>query len=160
MRSNKRKSNIVSTLRNKFNRCTCTSCEKPKCKFKFENVPNEKVILNMDLIKKPRFILSKKCDYMIAVMDGHSAFLIPVEFKSSSMKVNHIKEQLEGGIRFIQRHCKNKFVCYPVLVSKSISRPESRKLQKIVISYNGKTARIRHVSCNQSVRWDKVNPQP
>ena len=149
-------SNIISILKTKFAVCTCTSCEKSVCKLKFKNVPNRKVILDVDCIAKQQSTQGKRCDYIIAVMDGQSTFIIPVEFKTNRVVVEDLKNQLEGGMRFIQQCYKGQFVCYPVLVSKSISRSSTKKLQRAKIQYNGGTARIRRISCNQQLRWDRV----
>lgn len=149
-------SNIISTLRETFAECVCTSCEEPGCKLKFKNVPKKKVILSIDCIAKCHPIQGKRCDYIITVMDGQSIFFIPVEFKTNRVVVQDITEQLGGGMDFIQQYCPDQFVCYPVLVSKSISRSASKALQKAKIRYNGRTARIRRISCNQSLQWNNV----
>ena len=149
-------SNIISILKTKFAVCTCTSCEKSVCKLKFKKVPNTKIMLDVDCIATQHPIQGKRCDYIIAVMDGQSTFIIPVEFKTKHVDVEKVKEQLEGGMRFIQKYWQGHFVCHPVLVSKFISPQAFKKLQRAKIQYNGGTARIRRISCNQQLQWDRV----
>ncbi len=150
---------IVQTLKNTFGQCIRNSCKDPHCTLNLSAFPNKKIILDIDCIaeQRPSHVQGKRCDYVIVVEEGGVIFLLPVEFKTTRVIPDEVKKQLEGGIRFFKKHHQNQFNCYPVLVSKSLGRPISRKLQQVSISYNGKKARIKHVLCNRSLSWNKIS---
>lgn len=149
----------VSTLRSKFNQCIRQSCEVSNCMLNLSAFPNQKLILDIDCIAKQKnsHVRGKRCDRLIVAEKSGVIFLLPVEFKTTRVIADDVKKQLEGGIRFFKNHHQDQFNCYPVLVSKSLGRQVSRKLQKVSISYNGKKARIKHVFCDQSLSWNKVS---
>ncbi len=149
-------SNIISTLKTEFAGCIRKSCETLECRLELSNIPETKAIFDLDCIATKQFIKGKRCDYVIAVMDTQATFVIPVEFKTNYVIVEKVKQQLEGGVRLIQKHSQGQFLCHPVLVSKSISKPALKELRLVKIEYNGRTARIRHNFCNQQLQWDKT----
>ena len=154
-------SSIVPTLRSRFSKCVRSSCESQNCKLNLNAFPSEKIILDIDCIaeEKRSSIKGKRCDSIIVVEEGGILFLLPVEFKTNRVIPEEVKEQLEGGIRFFKNHHQNQFGCYPVLVSKTLNRQVSKKLQQVKVRYNGKQARIKHVSCDRSLLWSKVKNQ-
>lgn len=154
-------SSPVPTLRSRFGKCVRNSCESQNCKLNLDAFPNEKVILDVDCIaKEKRFsIKGNRCDSIIVVEEGSILFLLPVEFKTKWVIPDKVKNQLEGGIRFFKNHHQNQFNCYPVLVSKTLNRQVSKKLQQVKVKYNGKQVRIKHVLCGRSLLWSKVKNQ-
>ena len=148
----------ISTLKSKFGQCIRQSCEDSNCKINLSAFPKEKIILDIDCIEDQKLssIRGEKCDRLIVVEESGVIFLLPVEFKTTRVIPDKVKKQLEGGVRFFKSHHANQFNCYPVLVSKSLRRTVSKKLQRVSISYNGKQARIKHVLCNQSLSWNAV----
>lgn len=152
----------VSTLKNsKLNQCVCNSCKKQNCHLKLSSdFPSAKIILDIDCITREiERVQGKVCDYLIvAEKDGYNFFL-PVEFKTTNIKPNEIKEQMEGGIRFFKKHAGkhcDKFTCYPVLVSERLKHIVHKYLINTKVKFNGKDKRIKHVKCNNSLSWKKV----
>ena len=152
-------SSTVSTLRSKFKQCICASCEDSRCILRLSAFPSQKIILNIDCItqKKLAQIRGERCDRLVVVEERDIISLLPVEFKTTLVKPDKVKKQLEGGIRFFKSYHTEQFNCYPVLVSKSLKGSVRKKLQQVSISCNGKTARIKHVLCNRSLSWNAVS---
>ena len=151
-------SSPVPALRSRFSKCVRNSCESPNCKLNLDAFPSEKIILDIDCIaEEKRFsIKGKRCDYIIVLEEGGILFLLLVEFKTNRVIPEEVREQLEGGIRLFKSYHQNQFNCYPVLVSKALNRRVSKKLQHVRVRYNGKQARIKHVSCGRSLLWSKI----
>lgn len=151
-------SSTISTLKGKFSQCICHSCEVSKCKLKLSSFPSQKIILNIDCITNEKLaqIREERCDHLVVVDVRDIIFLLPVEFKTTMVIPDKVKKQLEGGIRFFKSYHAEQFNCHPVLVSKRLRRTVGKKLQQILISYNGKSARIKHVLCNASLSWNIV----
>ena len=151
-------SSIISTLRSKFSQCICHSCEESNCKLNLSAFPSQKIILNIDCITDNKLaqIRDERCDRLVVVEEHDSIFLLPVEFKTTLVIPDKVKKQLEGGIRFFKSYHAEQFNCHPVLVSKRLKRTVGKKLQQILISCNGKPARIKHVLCNAALSWNAV----
>ena len=152
-------SSTISTLRSKFSQCIRQSCEDSNCKLNLIAFPNQKIILDIDCIVNQRssLVRDERCDRLIVVEKGGAISLLPVEFKTTRVIPDKVKKQLEGGIRFFKSYHQSQFNCYPILVSKSLRRPVSKKLQQVLVSYNGKFARIKHVLCNNLLSWNAVS---
>ena len=151
-------SSTISTLRSKFGQCICKVCERSKCKLKLSAFPSQKIILDVDCVaeQKPSPVQGERCDSIIVAEKDGVVFLLPVEFKTTMVIPDKVKKQLEGGIRFFKSYHADQFNCHPVLVSKRLKRTVGKRLQQILISCNGKHARIKHVLCNASLSWNTV----
>ncbi|WP_462137450.1 hypothetical protein [Candidatus Mycalebacterium sp.] len=126
---------------------------------KLDGFPGERSIIDVDSALEPNQ-LGRRCDYIIIVDEGENTFFLPVEFKRTNLNFIKIKEQLEGGIQSFKEHLK-QFICYPVLVSKSLRGQERKKLRKIQIDCgNQGKKRITHVRCNNLLSWKKIKKAP
>lgn len=144
-------------IESEFSNGVETQCKERDCKLKLTDFPAAKVILNVDnVIPQPPEYPAKRCDRVIVVDESSNVFFIPVEFKSNGSKPSHVKEQLEGGTRFFQDYFPNECKFYPVLVSKSISPRERKKMQNVRVNSKYGNKRIRHVKCNNSLFWKNV----
>ena len=155
-------SSPVPALRSRFSKCVRNSCESQNCKLNLNAFPSEKIILDIDCIAKenPSHIQGERCDYIIVAKivakKNDLVFLLPVEFKTKRVIPDKVKNQLEGGIRFFEKHHQNQFMCCPILVSQGLRPSISKRLQKISIGCNGKNVRIKHVLCGGSLSWSNV----
>ena len=147
------------TLKGLFSQCIRPSCEDSNCKLQLSSFPKQQIILDLDCIAQQRRspIQGKRCDRLIVIEAGDKIFLLPVEFKTTWVIPEKIKEQLEGGIGFFKKYHENQFHCYPVLVSRNLRTSIRKQLQKISISWNGRKTRIKHVLCNDSLSWKAVH---
>lgn len=144
------------SLESKFPDCVRHACKEDECKLKLNGFPGKRVILSMDCMMKSADA-GKRCDYAVVADEQNDTFLLPVEFKSKILDPAKIKEQLEGGIRFLRKHLPRQFKCYPVLVSKKLDRQTGKKLREIRVRYcQGRETTVKHVPCNQPLRWSKV----
>ena len=142
-------------LKNYFPECVSGSCKAEQCELKLDGFPKERVILNVDNIKKPKQ-LGRRCDYVVIVDESNRVFFLPIEFKSSKLDLTKIKAQLESTILFFKKHLPNQLALCPVLVSKNL-RPQERKLlSKIKIESSFGDKLIRHVRCNHYLEWSQV----
>ena len=136
----------------------CSSNQQPKvgkCELKLDGFPGNRAIVNVDCVM-PSKAPGSRCDYVIVADENGEAFFLPVEFKKSSSDFVRIKRQLEGGIKFFEEHLPNGYRCYPVFVSRGLGPGERRKLQQITVQGQDKKIRIKHVRCNDALRWDVV----
>lgn len=151
-------STYSARIESKFSRGVETQCKAKNCKLKLKGFPRNRIIINVDtVIPKPPVYLGKRCDRVIVVDESSKVFVMPVEFKTGNVKLSDVKEQLEGGTRFFQKHLPDKCRFYPVLVSKSITPQEGRKLEKVMVDSPYGKRRIRRVKCNNALAWQKVN---
>ena len=136
----------------------CKSCQQLKvddCELKLDGFPRHRAIVDVDRVI-PSKATGNRCDYVIVADENDEAFFLPVEFKESSSDFVKIKKQLEGGIKFFKKHLPNGYRCYPVFVSRKLKVGEGKKLQQITIQGQGKKIRIKHVRCNDALRWNVV----
>ncbi len=142
-------------LKSTFSYCVDCLCKVSECELKLDGFPGERVILDVDRVMRSRDS-GRRCDYVIVVDEGNDTFFLPIEFKSRQLNPERIQKQLEGSIKFFKKHLPARFRCYPVIVSKNLKNQERKRLLKIRVEYNGNKKKIKHVRCNQSLRWDKV----
>ena len=111
--------NALSDFQEKFSTCCCYACKEQSCEIKLSGFPPEKFIFDVDCIhdKHPTEFEGNKCDRIIVSCSGSLIYFIPVEFKSGGVDMEHVREQLEAGVRFIKKHIRHKICCHPVLVS-------------------------------------------
>ncbi len=121
---------------------------------KLDGFPKERIIIDIDS-RLPSIKPGRRCDYGIVADEAGTTFFLPVEFKSTNLDFTKVKEQLEGGINSFKEDL-GTFICYPVLVSKSLKNQERKQLIKIQISspYGQKT--VKHVLCNKPLKWSEV----
>lgn len=154
-------SDVLKSMRKKFTDGIVQTCEVPKCRIKLMGFPRDKIILDLDKIIKAGLerISGKKCDFIIVNNLERKIFVIPIEFKTNQIEHDKIQEQFEGGINFLKKHVGRQFNCHPVLVSKTLSHNNRRKLKGIKVAVPGKTARIKHVFCGGKLNWTEVIKQ-
>ena len=157
--------NYPSTLRKQYSQAVFDVCEENGCKMHLKGFPSEKVIIKFDdlITSKTR---GKRCDHLIFVYDTNGDnFFFPIEFKSEYIVPERVKKQLEGGINIFKKRLErdnfdiqdfNKCKCYPVLVSRKLTKHLRQKLVSVQINFGTCEPRIRHVLCNKSLKWGDV----
>jgi len=138
-----------------YKACTSGKCVHENCELKLPGFPREKVIIDVDCIAASAES-GRRCDYVIVADEGNVVFFLPVEFKSARLDLTKIGEQLEGGVKFFERHLSGEVRYFPVVVSAKLDNYSRKQLAKIRIKLGGKPKRIRHVLCNKSLHWGEV----
>ena len=148
-------------LKNEYSGCVCDACQSNGCKLHLVGFSPEKFILDVDCIaeQRPERMAGERCDFIAVTEEGKSVFLIPIEFKTKRVVPEKVKSQLESGIKFFRAHSNAQFECRPVLVSQTLGRPNSKKLQEMKIKHNGEMIRIKHVRCNKKLSWKSARKQ-
>lgn len=143
----------------KFNACACGVCAVESkgqvCELKFHGFPRSKQIFNIDCIDEKGLakFAGSKCDHIVVCWFNDFVYFIPVEFKTGEVDTEHVKKQLEAGVKFFRKHVRCEMACYPVLVSRRI--PAGLRRKRVWFS-NNRTERIRHVRCNDQLKWRDV----
>lgn len=146
---------IVDLFERRFSGYKVKRCGGQGRKLNLKEFPDRRMIIGIDRMNLPR-AAGKRCDYVIAVDEKGSAFLLPIEFKSKKFKLGEVRKQLEGGIGICKKCLPDRFRCYPVLVSELLTKGRRDELRKIRIKFNGKQATIKHIRYEESLIWDDV----
>ena len=143
-------------LESQFRSCVRSDCKGEECELKLDGFPRERVILDVDCLRKPS-APDRRCDYFIVTDEGTDVFLLPIEFKATNLDFPKIKAQLEESIKFFSPNISRQFEYYPVLVSKRLrGRHERKELAAIQICHDKRKKRIKHVRCNQALKWNEL----
>ena len=145
-------------IESQFNECVKAICKVNECELKLDGFPGDRVILDVDCIMRSTDS-GRRCDRVVIADDESEVFFLPIEFKSGVLNTNRIKEQLESTVGFFMEHLPNQFSLYPIIVSTKISTHERKSLSEAKISYNSGSKRIRHVRCNQYLKWSQVKKE-
>ena len=143
-------------IESQFRDCVRQICKVDTCGLRLDGFPGDRVILDVDCIIRSTDS-GRKCDRVVVVDDtAGEVFFLPIEFKSGNLNTNRIKEQLESTVRFFMEHLPNQFSLYPIIVSTKLGSHERKSLSVIKINYGSSSKRIRHVRCNDYLKWNQV----
>ena len=74
------------------------------CEVSLEDAPRPHVAIDFDKPGSPLGKSKIRCEYLfVADRDGGGGWVVPMEFKSSRMRVSKVAEQLQAGARVAER---------------------------------------------------------
>ena len=100
------------------------------CEISLDNAPPSRVVIDFDKPGSPLGRSTARCEYLfVADQDGGGGWVVPMEFKSSRMRVSKVAEQLRAGARVAERLVpkENPISFRPVAV---VYEPVNKKQRK------------------------------
>ena len=84
-------------------RDSCLECgplRRKECEISLDDAPPSRVVIDFDKPGSPLGKSATRCEYLlVADREGGGGWVVPMEFKSSRMKVSKVAEQLRAGAR-------------------------------------------------------------
>ena len=132
--------------------CQTSKYSKDGCSVSMKGAPPLRVMIDMDCRKLS--VQGSRCDYLFVSEHQGSAWVVPIELKSGTVRASEVRDQLQGGARFAQTLLAvgDPFSFVPVLAhGKAIHRLDLNKLRRIRINLGGKTQQPRLIKCGEPV---------
>ena len=123
------------------------------CEISLEGAPPSRVVIDFDKPGSPLSEKRRRCEYLfVADRDGGGGWVVPMEFKSGSMRVAKVAEQLQAGARVAERLVPkgNSISFRPVAVLyDSVNKKQRRDLkeQGNRVRYRGHWEPVRRLQC-------------
>lgn len=123
------------------------------CEISLESAPQSRVVIDFDKPGSPLSERRRRCEYLfVADRDGGGGWVVPVEFKSGSMRVSKVADQLQAGARVAERLVPkgNSISFRPVAVlHDSVNKQQRRDLKekRNRVRYRGRHEPVRVLRC-------------
>ena len=123
------------------------------CEISLESAPRSRVVIDFDKPGSPLSKRRRRCEYLFVTdRDGGGGRVVPMEFKSGSMRVSKVAEQLQAGSRVAERLVPkgNSISFLPVAVLYgSVNRKQTRdlKMKGNTVRYRGRREPVRILRC-------------
>jgi len=119
------------------------------CEISLEDAPQPRVVIDFDKPGSPLGKSQKRCEYLfVAERDGGGSWVVPMEFKSSRIRISKVAEQLQAGARAAERFVPNQnpISFRPVaVVCDSVGKKQRKDLKD-------KCNAVRYRGCREPVR--------
>ena len=153
---------IVARVRENFDaECRSTICKKGICSLKLDDLPQNRVLLDLDCDRLPGVGDHTRCDYLL-VAESELARIVPIELKGGKFDCAHAVKQLQGGVdalglgRWLFNSMDWELV--PLIAhKKGVHREELKRLRARKIKLGGRSARPELIRCGRSL-GEKLGP--
>ena len=129
------------------------SCSRSGCQVFLEDVPRDRVVVDVDKALEHDGQRDKRCEFILFVLKGGRTLVVaPIELKSGSVDVSDALEQLRAGAAFAERFAPKacKTVCRPILFhGGSIREPGWKKLNRGKIRFRGVDVTVKTKRCGR-----------
>ena len=137
-------------------------CSRDDCDVDLTDVPDARVIIDMDKALPAHERKGRRCDFILFVDRGQRPlFSVPIELKSGRIRMATAIEQLQGGADFAARFVSPSDAdCVPVLIHrKHLYSAERTKLNQEKIIFHDRERTIRTARCGHSRNLAGVLPK-
>ena len=140
--------------------CLVETCSKQGCTIGLKDAPSPYRLIDLDHDDSPARRNSKRCDYLfIGENDGAARLhVVPLELKSSGIKVRTVSSQLRAGAKIAERIVRGassiRFV--PVAApGGKLNRKQINDLAKPAngVAFRGERYSIRLIRCGVPLSW-------
>ena len=150
---------ILEDIRERVHeRSLVNSCSGEGCRVSMEDVPHNRVVVDLEHEFAVRQKREKRCDRVLCFFDGTEKSLVaaPIELKSGSAAESDVIAQLESSLHFIKQEiipaslwAKTDYL--PLMFRGGRIKKTSRKKKKQVlkISFSGRRLDIQIGRCNR-----------
>lgn len=93
----------LEEIRQQVGENRATSYTKEGCRVSMDNIPSERVVLDVDRAFPTSSAQTNQCDFILFYIDTTLSSLVgvPMELKSGDVKASLVVEQLRGGARIV-----------------------------------------------------------
>ena len=126
------------------------ACSGEGCTVHLDDIPTERVVINVEKEFDARRKSEKRCDRMLFY--GHAAkktfVAVPIELKSGKVKESDVREKLENSLKFATTLAPDpkgsgKTDYVPVLFDgRGINRTNPRSRRQFTVNFQGKPVRV------------------
>ena len=159
---------LLAEIRKQVNQtCISRSCSGNGCRVYLEDVPSDRIIVNLECEFEQRKISTKRCDYVIFYADHiqNRLVVVLIELKSGTFKATAVIDQLQGAADFVTEvfgklpqnansalRSLEEITCIPVLFhGKGIDKSQRYKLERAKIRFLRQIeGGIKKSKCNQA----------
>lgn len=123
------------------------------CEVSQEDAPQPRVVIDLDKRGSPLGKNQTRCEYLVIVdRNGSGGWVVPMEFKSSRMRVSKVTRQLQAGARAAERLVPKQNPIYfrPVaVIDGPVNRKEMKDLKATgnAVKYRGCWEPVRVLRC-------------
>lgn len=146
---------IFAHIRGQVNQDSLTnSCGGEQCTVHHDDIPKERVIINVEKEFDARGDNRKRCDRLLFYKDGNTLIAVPIELKGRGKGgESQVLAQLESGLEFAATLVpdKHKTRYVPIVFTKRGIKWTSKKRQKreLKVEFQGKPLRVFTGTCGR-----------
>ena len=143
--------NVFEVIRQQVGENEATSYTKEGCRVSMDNIPSDRVVLDVDLAFPPDSAETNQCDFILFYIDTARSSLVgvPMELKGGDVRASLVVDQLRGGARivdnFTPRNIEIEFI--PVLVHDGIDKAQYERLKISRIRFRNGRVPINTTTC-------------
>lgn len=141
----------IRTLVGNENLTSC--CSRDGCQVSLQNIPDDRVIVDVDLAFPALRISGERCDFIIFVCSEEVGVVsIPVELKSGNPDIAKAVRQLRSGARFVEMSvaANPAPICRPILIhGRSLSERERKRLNRLKVKFGNLNLTIKTARCGE-----------
>ncbi len=129
------------------------SCSGKNCQVDMDNVPRERVVVDVDLAFEAHGETGKHCDRILCYISPtqNSLVVALIELKSGTFSASDVGDQLRNSAKFVHNLLPkdSEIICVPILFHGSGNhKSQFRKLRREKINFGGKPNLISKNRCN------------
>ncbi len=143
----------LNEIRNRMGEENLTnSCGSSNCRTDTDNVPRERVVVNVDLAFKAHGETGKHCDRILFYISPTENYLVValIELKSGTFKASDVGDQLRNSAKFVHNFVPQncEIICVPILFhGPGNHKSQFNKLRREKINFSGKPIPISKNKC-------------
>lgn len=141
----------LEEIRQQVGHNEATSYTKEGCRVSMDNIPSDRVLLDVDLAFPPDRALTNQCDFVLFYINTVQSKLIgvPMELKNGDVKASTVVGQLRDGARIVDNFTPRniEIELIPVLVHDGIHKAQSERLKESRIRFRGDRIPINTTTC-------------
>ena len=141
----------LEEIRQQVGSNAATSYTKEGCRVSMDNIPSDRVVLDVDLAFPADRALTNQCDFVLFYINTAQSKLIgvPMELKNGDVKASTVVGQLRDGARIVDNFTPRniEIELIPVLVHDGIHKAQSERLKESRIRFRSDRIPINMTTC-------------
>ncbi|MDE0315724.1 MAG: hypothetical protein OXM61_12535 [Candidatus Poribacteria bacterium] len=141
----------LEVIRQQVGHNEAASYTKEGCRVSMDNIPSERVVLDVDLAFPADRALTNQCDFVLFYIDTAQSKLVgvPMELKNGDVKASVVAAQLQDGARIVDNFTTRniEIELIPVLIHDGIHKAQSERLKVSRIRFRGDRIPINTATC-------------
>ena len=129
------------------------SCTRDCCVVSLDGIPDERVIVDVDLAFPVHEKQGKRCDFIVFLNVNDNVLLVaPIELKSGNIDTGYVFKQLRGGVIFADEMAPKNSTpkCRPILVhGLRLESWQRKKLNAKKIQFRGRCLTVMTARCGE-----------
>lgn len=130
--------------------CLVEKIKKGRCGVSLANIPQNRLVVDLDKEESPLDINQKRCDYLVIAENCHNqGWVVPLEIKGGDPKLSHVCEQLQAVAVWTEAQVTSdmKFSFIPTVASGKLTKFAKSNLKSATVKFRGKDEKVRRIRC-------------